>query len=87
MKYFPEFSIYDETLELVDYSPNYNIGEFQCKDDDYVKWLLKDAPKYIKQNLSRVVLLLNQSSREIIGYMAFCTDSLNSVMRKKRKLR
>jgi ribosomal protein S18 acetylase RimI-like enzyme len=87
MKYYPEFSMYDETLEFTEYSPNCNIGEFQCKDYDYSKWLLKDAPKYISHNLSRVVLLINKSNQEIIGYMAFCTDSFKLSKEEKEKIK
>jgi ribosomal protein S18 acetylase RimI-like enzyme len=87
MKYYPEFSLYDETLELVEYSPNYKIGEFQCKDPDYTKWLLKDAPKYIRLNISRVVLLIDKNSQDIIGYMAFCADSFKLSKEEKEKAR
>jgi ribosomal protein S18 acetylase RimI-like enzyme len=87
MKYFPEFSMYDETLELVEYSPNFKIGEFQCKDPDYSNWLIKDAQKYINLNISRVVLLIDKNNQEIIGYMALCTDSFKLSKEEKEKAR
>lgn len=64
-----------QTAVLVDFSPGYRLGDFTCTDEDYAVWLQNDAEYYISQRISHVQLLINRSNADIIGYMAFCSDS------------
>ena len=38
---------------LVDYSPGYKLGEFNCGIEEYNMFLTKDAPYYIEQGIMR----------------------------------
>ncbi|MHB9095956.1 MAG: N-acetyltransferase [Eubacteriales bacterium] len=70
-----EFEKISETVVLVDYSPGYKLGDFDCGTPDYNEFLINDAPIYIQQNLCQVKLLLNEQNADIIGYIALCSDS------------
>lgn len=64
-----------KTVVLVDYSPGYKLGDFDCGISDYNEFLQSDAPIYIEQNICQVKLLLNKVTADIIGYMALSSDS------------
>ncbi|WP_418792153.1 GNAT family N-acetyltransferase [Phosphitispora sp. TUW77] len=70
-----EFENISETVVLVDYSPGYKLGDFDCGTSDYNEFLTYDAPLYIEQNLCQVKLLLDKKNADIIGYIALSSDS------------
>lgn len=41
-----EFEEISETVVLVDYSPGYKLGDFDCGTPDYNEFLIHDAPRY-----------------------------------------
>ncbi len=84
MIYKPEFEVIQKGVLLIDYSPGYQLGDFQCKDPDYVTWLINDAPIYIEENISQVKLLLNKGNEDIIGYIALCADSIELSISEKK---
>jgi hypothetical protein len=84
MIYKPEFEVIQKGVLLVDFSPGYQLGDFQCKDPDYVTWLVNDTPIYIDENLSQVKLLLNKENADIIGYIALCADSIELSISEKK---
>lgn len=84
MIYEPEFDAIQQKVVLVDYSPSYRLGEFQCKDPDYAVWLINDAKFYIEQNISQVKLLLDRENENIIGYIALCADSIELSIKEKK---
>lgn len=70
-----EFESIAEMVVLVDYSPGYKLGDFDCGTPDYNEFLISDAPTYIEQNLCQVKLLLNKQTADVIGYVALSSDS------------
>ena len=56
---FPEIL---KSVVLVDYSPGYKLGEFNCGIQDYNNFLIHDAPYYIEQNISQVKLLIDKQT-------------------------
>lgn len=70
-----EFERILDAVILVDYSPGYRLGEFDCGVQDYNDFLVHDAPVYIEQNISQVKLLLDKQNADVIAYMALSTDS------------
>lgn len=88
--------LYREQLEkvkkavvLVDYSPGYRLGDFDCGISDYNDFLVNDAQYYIDQNISQVKLLIDKQNANIVGYMALNADSfrLDEVEKEKEDLK
>ncbi|MDO7786376.1 GNAT family N-acetyltransferase [Desulforamulus aquiferis] len=64
-----------EAVELVNYSPRYRLGDFDCGIPDYNEFLTHDAQIYIEKNISQVKLLINKTNADVIGYISLNTDS------------
>lgn len=60
---------------LVDYSPGYRLGEFDCGVENYNEWLRHDAEIYVVNGFCRVKLLISKINADIIAYMALSADS------------
>lgn len=80
-----EFEKITDTVVLVDYSPGYKLGDFDCGTSDYNEFLVHDAPLYIEQNICRVKLLIDKQTADIIGYLALSSDSFNLDPEEKEK--
>jgi len=61
-----EFEKISEAVVLVDYSPGYKLGDFNCGIKDYNDFLINEAPIYIEQNISRVKLLIDKQSADVL---------------------
>jgi len=75
-------------VELVNYSPGYRLGDFNCGSEDYNSFLTNDAKYYMQENICQVKLLINKRNGDIIAYMALNTDSflLDPEEKEKEKL-
>ncbi len=75
-------------VELVNFSLGYRLRDFDCGSEDYNAFLSHDAQSYINQNISQVKLLINKQNGDIIGYIAYNTDSflLDPEEKAKEKL-
>ncbi|PKM79513.1 MAG: N-acetyltransferase [Firmicutes bacterium HGW-Firmicutes-14] len=80
-----EFEEISKHVVLVDYSPGYKLGDFDCGIPDYNEFLVFDAPIYLAQNICQVKLLLDKQSADIIGYMALNSDSFRLDQDEKLK--
>jgi hypothetical protein len=80
-----EFEDILKAVVLVDYSPGYKLGDFDCGIPDYNEFLVSDAPIYIEQNICQVKLLLHKQTADIIGYMALNSDSFKLDEEEKLK--
>ena len=63
-------------VELIDFPGAANLGDFSCSVDDYRDFLANDAPKFSELNLTRVKLLLDRETGNIIAYMALLCDAI-----------
>ena len=63
-------------VELIDFPGAANLGDFSCSVDDYRDFLVNDAPKFSELNLTRVKLLLDRETGNIIAYMALLCDAI-----------
>lgn len=80
-----EFEKISEAVVLLDYSPGYKLGDFNCGIKDYNDFLINEAPIYIEQNISRVKLLINKQSADVIAYMTLSSDSFILDQEEKKK--
>lgn len=85
MLYRDEFEEIKRTVVLVDFSPGYRLGDFDCGVEDYNEFLLNDAEYYIEQNVSQVKLLIDKKTADVVGYMALNTDSFKLDEDEKKK--
>lgn len=72
-----------QATELVDHSPGFKLGEFDCGEKDYNDYLQYDATLYAEYGISRVVLLQNPENGDVIAYMALCADSFRLAEKEK----
>ena len=80
-----EFEEISTAVFLVDYSPGYKLGEFDCGLKDYNDFITNDARIYIEQNICQVKLLLCKQTANIVAYMALNTDSFILDPEEKKK--
>lgn len=79
---YRETGLYEEILEktvLVRFDPKnrgaYRIEEFDCGIEDYNDFLIHDAALYVREQLSVIYLLIDQISKDVLGYLALSADS------------
>jgi len=70
---------------LVDFSPGYKLGDFDCGVKDYNDFLVNDAQIYIDQYISKVKLLIDKQNADVIAYMALSADAFLLDDDEKRK--
>jgi len=70
-----EFENMLQAVVLLDYSPGYRLGDFDCEVQDYNDFLVNDAPYYIEQNICQVKILLEMKTGNVIAYMTLNADS------------
>jgi len=80
-----EFGPIQQAVTLVDYSPGYRLGDFDCEIKEYNEFLTDDAPIYISQNISQVKLLIDKKKADVIGYIALLSDSFLLTEEEKEK--
>lgn len=71
-----EYDEIAERTELVKFSSEYRIGDFDCGIKDYNDFLTNDASIYIEHCISRTYLLLDKHSYDVVGYIALLADSI-----------
>ena len=67
-----------------DFPGDANLGDFSCSVDDYRDFLVNDAPKFSELNLTRVKLLLDRETGNIIAYMALLRDAIQLALARTR---
>lgn len=74
-----------QQMVLVNYSPGYKLGEFDCGIPDYNLFIQNDAEHLIKLNFTQVKLLISKSNADVVGYVALCADSFLVDREEKEK--
>lgn len=64
-----------EQMVLVNYSPGYKLGEFDCGIPEYNVFIQNDAESLIDLNFTQIKLLINKNNADVVGYIALCSDS------------
>lgn len=83
--YDPVFVKLSQQMVLVNYSPGYKLGEFDCGIPDYNIWIQNDAESLIDSNFTRVKLHINKNNADVVGYIALCSDSFLVDKEEKEK--
>lgn len=65
-----KFEKISEAVILVDFSPGYKLGDFDCGVKDYNDFLVNDAQIYIDQYISKVKLLIDKQNADNEKYKA-----------------
>lgn len=85
MLYRDEFEELKRSVVLVDFSPGYRLGDFDCGVPDYNDFLVDDAQYYIDQNISQIKLLTDKQTADVVGYLALNADSFRLDKEEKQK--
>jgi hypothetical protein len=83
--YDPVFEELSRQMVLVNYSPGYKLGEFDCGIDEYNTFIQNDAEHLIELNFTQVKLLVNKINADEAGYIALCSDSFLVDREEKEK--
>ncbi|PFI96868.1 N-acetyltransferase [Bacillus cereus] len=62
------------SFEIFD-AEKHDVTSFDCGQEDYNSFLINDAEYYIENNISSINLLIDNESKDIIGYLALLTDA------------
>jgi hypothetical protein len=81
-----EYELISEKVQLVHFDEKYPIHLFDCGVSDYNDFLVYDAKKYIDLGISSVQLLIDKNTEQILGYIAFLTDSFLLDKTEKEKM-
>jgi ribosomal protein S18 acetylase RimI-like enzyme len=81
-----EYGEIAEKTSLVPFSTEYRIGDFDCGIEDYNLFLINDAKHYIESQISSVHLLIDDDSKDVIGYIALLADAFRLDKEEKRKV-
>ncbi len=83
--YHPVFTELAQQMVLVNYSPGYKLGEFDCGITEYNNFIQNDAESLIELNFTQIKLLINKSNADVVGYIALCSDSFLVDKEEKEK--